>query len=562
MGSATTAVLRSLTADPEHGLDLARRTGLPSGSLYPALIRLQRSGLIEAHWSNGRRTYRRVGAPPAEKQRDDLRRWLPAALAALITAWAVLTRSAHVRLSDLGVYTGAVDGLLHGASLYDFITAGNAPFTYPPFAGLVFLPLADLPAFPLQLAWTLATIATVAALALLPGRRAHAPAYALILVLSAPVSSDLKYGQVSIFLAALVAADVLALRHSRWQGVLIGLAAAIKLTPLIFIAMLWFAGRRRAAITATTTFAACGALAALALPADSWRFWTTEVSHVSRLGYITSVGNQSLNGALMRFDLAAPVRSAIVLLLGGAVAALALHRAARLGRGGDWLSALVVVGAASVVLSPVSWTHHQVWLVLAVLLPVRGPSWARRPAWTRRSSWAHHPAWMHHPAWTRRSSWAHHPAWVNHPALARHLAWVCSLTWARRLAWMRHPDSARHSDPARHPDAMDSPDSMRHPNPACHPHPPRDPDLVHHPDAMDSPDAMNRPDLVRRAWQGCVLVVMVQPVTALGPPLWSNSRLLLAITIAALLPLASACPSRSCADATSPSSVPGRRTSA
>ncbi len=201
-----------------------------------------------------------------------------------------------------------------------------------------------------------------------------------MLVLSAPVSSDLKYGQVSIFLAAGIAVDLLVLRRSRWQGLLIGLAAAIKLTPLIFIPLLWLAGRRRAAVLATATFAACGAVAGLALPGDSWRFWTAEMSHVSRLGYITSAGNQSLNGALLRFELSAPVRSAIVLVAGGAIAALALHRVARLARAGDWSSALVLTGAAGVVLSPVSWTHHQIWLVLAALLPVRGSAWARR-AW-------------------------------------------------------------------------------------------------------------------------------------------------------------------------------------
>jgi alpha-1,2-mannosyltransferase len=294
----------------------------------------------------------------------------------------------------------------------------------------------------LQLAWTMATIVTVAALALLLGRRA-APAYALLLVLSAPVSSDLKYGQVSLFLAALIAVDLLALRRSRWQGLLIGLAAAIKLTPLIFIPLLWLAGRRRAAVLAAATFAGCGALAGLALPADSWRFWTTEVSHVSRLGYITSVGNQSLNGALLRLELSAPLRSAIVLVAGGAIAALALHRAAGLARAGDWFSALVLTGAASVVLSPVSWTHHQIWLVLAALLPVCGPAWARR------------------------------------------------------------------------------------------------------------------------AWPALVLVVMLLPVPALGPPLWSNARLLLAITIAALLPLAPrALPSRWCGGAASRTSAPGRKTCA
>jgi alpha-1,2-mannosyltransferase len=348
----------------QYGLDLLRATRLPSGTLYPTLIRLQRAGLITADWHNGRRTYRArtAAAEPAETPAS----WLPAILIATVTAYTSLVRTPAARLPDLHVYLGAVDGLRHGASLYDFIR-GDAPFTYPPFAGLLFWPLTGLPTLAVEIGWTLATIGTVLWLA-----KTTTTKIALVLMLSAPVASDIRYGQVSLFLAAIIALDVL--RPSRAQGVLIGLAAAIKLTPLIFIPMLWVTGRRTAAATATATFAACGLIAAAMLPGDSWRFWTTEMFHVNRLGHITSVGNQSLNGALLRLD--APFRSAIVLLAGGAIAALALRRASRLAP----TDALIVVGAASIVLSPVSWTHHQIWLVLAVLLPIRRGAWAWRTA--------------------------------------------------------------------------------------------------------------------------------------------------------------------------------------
>jgi alpha-1,2-mannosyltransferase len=302
--------------------------------------------------------------------------WIAAGAVAVVTVVAALRRPAHVRLSDLSVYAGAARGPAGGASLYDFVH-GSAPFTYPPFAGLLFRPLTWLPTAALQVAWCLVTVAVVAGLATVV-RREYAGALALVLMLSAPVASNLKFGQVSVLLAGLIMVDVLVLRRTPWAGTLIGLAAAIKLTPLIFIPLLWFAGRRRAAVTAAATFAGCTAVAAATLPGDSWRFWTTEVSTVSRLGHITNVGNQSLNGALMRLDAGPGLRSVVVPVIGGAVAALALRRGARLARGGDWLSATVVVGAASIVLSPVSWTHHQIWLVLAALLPLRGRA---RAAW-------------------------------------------------------------------------------------------------------------------------------------------------------------------------------------
>lgn len=394
--AARAAVLATMVERPDdgrHGLDLMRSTGLPSGALYRSLARLERDGLVTGRWRGERRTYlltatgvTLAGTAPVTARRapSAALSWCLVALVAAFASHLTLSRPGSLRMSDLGVYLGAVDGLRHGASLYDFMSAGNAPFTYPPFAGLLFRPLTRAPMVPLHVGWTLGTVATVVAVCVLLTRSLRmprrAPLLAALLLISAPVASNLKYGQVSVALAALVLADVCILRRGRFHGTLIGVAAAIKLTPLIFIPMLWFGGRRAAAVTATATFVACVALGWAALPDDSLRYWGIEMWRVSRLGYITSVGNQSLNGALMRFGLDATVRSAAVLLVGGAVAAVAMRRAARLGRRGDWLSATVVTGAASVVLSPVSWTHHQVWLVLAVLLPVAGAARLRR-AW-------------------------------------------------------------------------------------------------------------------------------------------------------------------------------------
>ncbi|GIF00817.1 hypothetical protein Ari01nite_82810 [Paractinoplanes rishiriensis] len=301
--------------------------------------------------------------------------WLPALLVAVVTGYAALARPAEARLTDLSVYLGAVTALTDGTGLYDFIR-GAAPFTYPPFAGLLFVPLTPLPVLAVQAAWTLATVVAVVLIARIAAGVHPAALVALALMLSAPVASNLRYGQVSLFLAVLVLADVMR-RPGATQGVLIGVAAAVKLTPLIFIPMLWCGGRRRAAVTAIATFLSCAAAAWVMLPAESWRFWTTEVRNVDRLGYITSLGNQSLNAALLRWGADDATRSALVLLLGGLIVLLSLHRAAKLSRAGNWLAATVVVGAASVVFSPVSWTHHQVWLVLAAFLPIhRACRWA------------------------------------------------------------------------------------------------------------------------------------------------------------------------------------------
>jgi alpha-1,2-mannosyltransferase len=372
-----------------YALDIMRATGLPSGSVYPSLVRLLRGGQVEVRWdAAGRCAYTPTGrsVPESVARRAGWEWWLPAVFLAVVTAYRSLVRPDAARLPDLGVYLGAIDGLRHGHSLYDFTSGAGAPFTYPPFAGLLFTPITLAPALWVQAAWTVATIGIVVGLGVLvsrttaPGVAWLPPVLTAVLLWSAPVASNIRYGQVSVGLAALVTIDVLLLRGSRRHGVLIGLAAAVKLTPLLFIPMLWLAGRRRAAVMATATFAAAGGLAGLVLPGDSLRFWRAEMWNVNRLGHITSTGNQSLNGALLRFGIPDSVRSLLMLAVGGAVAAVALRRAAAFGRSGDWFAALVVTGAASVVASPVSWTHHQVWLVLAVLLPV-GATIAMRRWW-------------------------------------------------------------------------------------------------------------------------------------------------------------------------------------
>jgi alpha-1,2-mannosyltransferase len=316
--------------------------------------------------------------------------WILAAGVAGLQAWGGLRRSPGDRLSDLQVYRGAVADLWHGGSLYDFTAQnGAAPFTYPPFAGLVFAPLHPIPFVVLAPLWGVCTFAVVAGLAWAVAgrseirwsdRRLLAPLLAIALFASAPISSNFRFGQVSVFLVALVLLDALAVVPERWRGVATGVAGAIKLTPMIFVPYYWFSGQRRTAIVSTITFFLCTALAWLVLPSDSARFWFTEIWNVNRVGHIATGGNQSLNGALLRAEVPESARAAVAGIVGLLVVAVALYRAALAYRQGRPLLAAVIIGAAGLVFSPVSWTHHQVWLVLAVLVAV-GAGVRARAAW-------------------------------------------------------------------------------------------------------------------------------------------------------------------------------------
>jgi alpha-1,2-mannosyltransferase len=154
---------------------------------------------------------------------------------------------------DSGVYRAGALALLHGDPLdgsLRFLPNGSPslPFTYPPVAGVLFLPLAVLPP---QLVWGVFAVLTVLGLVLVLSASVTVatppwlvPALGLGAFALEPVWRGLGFGQINVVLMALVVLDVLVLPRNRYRGVLVGLAAAIKLTPLIFVLHLLITGRR------------------------------------------------------------------------------------------------------------------------------------------------------------------------------------------------------------------------------------------------------------------------------------------------------------------------------
>jgi len=314
--------------------------------------------------------------------------WGLFAVTAVVSAGLVLRRPAWERLSDLHIYYGAVRHLQAGHPLYDFVAANGGPFTYPPFAALVLWPIGLVPEPLLQICWLaltcLAIAATAAAVGRVVGRPERRPvvvaAIACALLVSAPAQSNLRFGQVSVFVVLLALVDGMGLTPARHRGVLVGVAAAIKLTPLLFVVFFLLARRYRAALRATAAFLVCGLLGALVLPTDSWTFWTGTVVHTERIGNLASLGNQSLHGVLLRAGVAAETFPLLWASLVLVVCGVALLRARQVDLAGQGGHAAVLVGCATVAASPVSWTHHQIWPVLAAMLLIGAAGLARRVA--------------------------------------------------------------------------------------------------------------------------------------------------------------------------------------
>jgi alpha-1,2-mannosyltransferase len=146
--------------------------------------------------------------------------------------------------------------------------------------------------------------------------------------------------------------------------VLTGVAAALKLTPMIFVLYLLAVRRWRAALTATIAAAGCTILAAIILPGASLDFWGRLAHGDTGLGHsLIYYTNQSVYADSLRiFDLA-PIGTVLGLLLSAAVVGLGVWAAAVWHRAGEIGFAVTLCGVASLLASPVSWLHHFVWVV-------------------------------------------------------------------------------------------------------------------------------------------------------------------------------------------------------
>ncbi|WP_438829120.1 glycosyltransferase 87 family protein [Streptomyces hintoniae] len=316
-------------------------------------------------------------------------RRMPTAVGVCLLSFAafwVAQRAAHVSMIDLLVYRAEGATVRAGGDLYALRTThARLPTTYPPFAALLFTPLTLLDTAALRLLGTVGNLALLVLFVRLSLRLVGHPRAESVWWVSAaavwcePVWTTLRYGQVNLALAVLVLWDLTRRGADRLAGVGIGLAAAVKLTPALFAVFLLAAGitarvrdgggarHLRHARGAAGVFAAATLLAAVLLPRDSWRFWTRALFQTGRVGHAEDTANQALRGVLARL-LHVPDPGAGWAVLAAVTAVCGLAVAVRAELGGRHAWAVTACAVTALLVSPVSWSHHWVWCVPAVLL--------------------------------------------------------------------------------------------------------------------------------------------------------------------------------------------------
>lgn len=287
--------------------------------------------------------------------------------------WGGIRRGIWV---DVDVYTRGAAAVMNHEPLYA-VSVHDLLFTYSPFAAVLFAPLEVLGEVGARWGLSVVSIACYAVVVVVCARRLQMkPAVAGLVGLAGltfePLVRNMLLGQINLVLAALVVVDCFVV-PARYRGIVIGVAAGVKLVPGAFILYLALKREWGAVLRCAVGFAGTVGLGAILAPRDSWQFWTGGFINLSRFGAAAMIGgdNQSLNAAFMRLsrDLTPP--RPLMLLLSFGVLALGLVAARHQIASGHDVSGLVCIAFASSLASPISWTHHWVWGVPALLVLVQ-----------------------------------------------------------------------------------------------------------------------------------------------------------------------------------------------
>lgn len=285
---------------------------------------------------------------------------------------------AHI---DLEVYRLGAQAWWHGQDLYGPLPPTSIgmrlPFIYPPFAVLALGPLAVLPWGPAVIVLFAADLLCVGGTLFLVTRRVWpaggrrgafvvaAAAMPVALALE-PLRETFAFGQVNLLLMGLVAADCLVTRPRRPRGIGVGLAAAVKLTPLAFVLFFLIRKDYRAAVTAMVTALAVSALGFVIDGGTSARYFFGGLAGAGGLSGSPYRTNQGIDAVLIRLGLPSGTAkfwwfTLAMVLLGLAVCAM---------RRSEPAIALAVNAGFALLVSPISWSHHWVWVAPALLAMV------------------------------------------------------------------------------------------------------------------------------------------------------------------------------------------------
>lgn len=299
---------------------------------------------------------------------------------------------------DLNVYRVAANWAFEGRDPYqdDFLTATNGlGWLYTPFALLALAPLHFVPYDLIPPLWNLFAealpLAVIVALFFRPllqrvrtrrGRLFTGIALVGLLFLTSPIANSVHQGQINTVLVAALLFDLAAPDSWRgWrrfrlpQGVVLGLATAIKLVPGLGIVYLLLRRQFKAAFTAMGTVVSAWGLAWAVFPVQStWFFLHGGLFRATEPGRgedVLAISNQSLWAMVGRaVDLANHHPKPFIYSLAAIAAIGGLLVAHRLAVKNETLMSVAAVSLTIFLIGPMSWIHSGVVFtaVLGILI--------------------------------------------------------------------------------------------------------------------------------------------------------------------------------------------------
>ena len=303
------------------------------------------------------------------------RRRLVAALGALLTI-ACAINEWNIDLGhrvDFRVYHRAIRSI-DGKGLYRYGVGNEAGFTYPPFAAVVLRPITWLGETVASHVWLLVSIALAFAVFwVLIGLiddggpvAAHRPVVVGVCLWAYPIHYTFRLGQINPLIVTLLAVDIVLMSRNRRAGLGTGLAAALKVTPLAMVGFLLVA-RPRDGLRALGAFLGATAFAALVLPSETRQYWTDKLFDTGRVGPAGGGRNVSLKSVVIEIVPTGTLQTvawAVVSVGLIVVAAVRIRRIIDV----DPVGAFVVGMCCSYAVSPITWTHHLWFAVLALIV--------------------------------------------------------------------------------------------------------------------------------------------------------------------------------------------------
>ncbi|MFW0179364.1 glycosyltransferase 87 family protein [Rothia sp. P7208] len=283
---------------------------------------------------------------------------------------------------DYGVYKNVSSLLQHGLSIYDNDAIGTyveqgLPFVYTPFSAIILYPLGYFPEPLGVFTWTfLNAILLFYIVKISINDISGIKIFLFSLMFSSfnIIAQHFMFGQINIILCFLCLYDLLRKNIKVLpRGILIGIAAGIKLTPALFIAFFLFSKRWKYFIYSSISFLITVIIGFLFTPHNTVEYFTSKIFNLSSVvdlgqNFSTS-GNSSIQGVISRWT--GNHDSALVALLSLFVISISFIAASRLLQLGDYLAVASIIGVASCLLSPVSWLHHWVWAVPSIIWLLR-----------------------------------------------------------------------------------------------------------------------------------------------------------------------------------------------